>query len=317
MPINIPDNLPAKKVLEKENIQIMEHDRSIHQDIRPLEILILNLMPLKEDTETQWARLLGHTPLQINLTLLCTSRESSNTTQEHMQSFYKKFNEIKDRKFDGLIVTGAPVEKLAFEDVTYWQELCEIMDWSREYVFSSFHVCWGAQAALYHFYGLDKVSSDNKKFGIYRYKTVYQDSSLTRGFDDEYRMPISRYTYVPDDLINNHPDLDVLSHSDLAGIGYVRDNSMRRAYMFNHLEYNDDSLRLEYERDLAKGLDDVQMPYHYFPDNDATQKPKNRWRSHAFLMIANWLDDIYQNVPYDLEKIGRGEFKDGGLKSTG
>lgn len=304
MPINIPDNLPAKLVLEKENIQVMERGRSIHQDIRPLEILILNLMPLKEDTETQWARLLGHTSLQINLTLLCTSRESSNTTQEHMQSFYKKFAEIKDKKFDGFIVTGAPVEKLKFEDVTYWQELCDIMEWSKTHIFSSFYVCWGAQAALYHFYGLDKEISDKKKFGIYRYKTISQETALMRGFDDEYRMPVSRYTAIADELIEGRAELDVLSRSDLAGIGYVRDKLARRVYMFNHLEYDADSLRLEYERDLAKGLGDVQMPYHYFPDNDPTVAPKNRWRSHAFLMIANWLDDIYQNVPYDISKIG-------------
>lgn len=304
MPITIPDNLPARKVLEAERIKVMEEARAMRQDIRPLEIMVLNLMPIKDITETQWARLLGNTPLQVNLTLVSTSRDTCHTPQEHLTSFYKSFDDIKHKKFDGMIVTGAPVETLPFEQVSYWDELCRIMEWSKSHVHSCFHVCWAAQAALYFFHGVQKEPLDKKIFGIYRYKTISKDVDLVRGFDDEYRMPVSRHTTIPDVVLLNHPDLEVLSFSEKAGVGYVCDKTMRRVYMPNHLEYDARSLKAEYDRDIAKGMT-VELPYHYFPDDNPKNTPKNRWRSHAFLMVANWLDDIYQNVPYDINAIGR------------
>lgn len=303
MPINIPNKLPARKILEKEGVKVIEEKRAARQDIRPLEIAVMNLMPAKEVAETQWARLLGNTPLQINLTLFTSSRETCHTSSEHMQSFYKSFNDIKGLKFDGLIITGAPVEQLPFNKVSYWKELCLVMEWAKSHVHSSFYVCWAAQAALYHFYGITKFELPEKLSGVYPYRTVSEKPVFVRGFNDEYIMPVSRNTTVRTADIAACHDLEILCQSDLAGVGYVRDKSASRFYMFNHLEYDAFTLRDEYERDMKKGLN-PSIPFNYFPDNDPTQTPKNRWRSHAFLMISNWLDHIYQTVPFDAAKIG-------------
>jgi len=304
MPINIPNNLPARRILEKECIKVMDENRSSHQDIRPLEIAILNLMPLKTKTETQWARLLGNTSLQINLTLLTTGRAPKNACPIHMQTFYKRLQDVKEKRFDGMIITGAPVEMLPFEQVEYWNELCQIFEWSNNNVHSMFTVCWGAQAALKHFHGIEKYELPEKMMGVYSFETVTREPLLTRGFDDEYLMPMARSTEVPASHIMRNPDLEILSFSEEAGVGYVRDLSANRVYMFNHLEYDALTIKDEYERDLEQGGYKVSLPYNYFPGDDPTREPKNRWRSHAFLLISNWLDEVYQGTPYDINQIG-------------
>lgn len=304
MPIKIPNDLPAKNKLERENIFVMSEDRAIHQDIRPLEVAVLNLMPNKIDTETQLMRLLGNTPLQVNITLLTTaSYESKNTSKKHLLNFYQTWKNVKHRKFDGLIVTGAPIEKLPWEEVAYWPELKQILDWSCTHVWSCFFICWGAQAALHHFYGVEKYNLPTKKFGVFVHKKLKSDSILLRGFDEEFLVPVSRHTEVRREDIEKVDDLDILSESEDSGLYIVRDKSTRRLYVFNHSEYEADSLKKEYVRDLKKNLP-IAMPENYFPENDPEKKPILSWRAHSNLLYNNWLNYyVYQSTPFDLENI--------------
>jgi homoserine O-succinyltransferase/O-acetyltransferase len=304
MPIRIPNDLPAKQKLEDENIFVMPEDRAIQQDIRTLEVAVLNLMPNKIDTETQLMRLLGNTPLQINITLLTTAtHKSKNTSEEHIFNFYRTWDQIKHLKFDGLIITGAPIEQLPWEEVTYWEELKAILNWSQTHVWSSFCICWGAQAALHHFYGIEKYDLPKKKFGLYTHKKLKRDSILLRGFDDEFVVPVSRHTEVRKKDVEAVENLDILSESDDSGLYIVRDKSARRLYIFNHSEYEADSLKKEYERDIGKNLP-IDMPENYFPGNDPGKKPLLTWRAHSNLLYNNWLNYyVYQSTPFDLNAI--------------
>ncbi|MCZ6673028.1 MAG: homoserine O-succinyltransferase [Verrucomicrobia bacterium] len=304
MPINIPNNLPAKQRLEKENIFVMSERKAIHQDIRALEVAVLNLMPNKIDTETQLMRLLSNTPLQINITLLTTaSYESKNTSREHLLQFYQTWDKVKDRKFDGLIVTGAPIEQLPWEEVEYWEELKNILDWSRTNVWSCFFICWGAQAALHHFYGVEKYNLPQKKFGVFLHDKLKRDSFLMRGFDDKFQVPVSRHTEMRKEDIDQVKELDVLSDSPESGLYIVRDESTRRLYVFNHSEYEADSLKKEYVRDLDKNLP-IKMPENYFPDSDPEKEPVLSWRAHSNLLYNNWLNYyVYQSTPFDINQI--------------
>ena len=300
MPIKIPNQLPATETLTRENIFVMTETRAMTQDIRPLRILLLNLMPTKVDTETQFARVLGNTPLQIELELIAPSgRVSKNTPQEHMLAFYKRFCDVKDQKFDGLLITGAPVEKLPFEEVDYWDEMCQIMEWSKENVYSVLHICWGAQAGLYYHYGVPKYPLPEKLSGIYNHTVLNPYHPLMRGFDDNYFAPHSRYTEVRLEDIKKHPDLIPLAVSDLAGLHIVANQSGRQIFVTGHAEYDRDTLAKEYFRDINKGLN-PKVPYHYFPDDDDTKTPPFTWRSNAHLLVSNWLNYyVYQNTPYD------------------
>ena len=304
MPIKIPNELPAVKVLNSENIFVMTETRAITQDIRPLKLLILNLMPLKIDTETQLSRMLGNTPLQIEIELMKTSTyESKNTSQEHLISFYKTFDEVKNRKFDGLIITGAPVEHMEFEEVEYWDELCEIMEWSKKNVTSTFHICWGAQAGLYYHYGIKKYPLEKKLFGVYPHKVDYKNAILMRGFDDTFYVPHSRHTTVKREDIEKIPELKILSSSEEAGIYAVSSKNGRQIFITGHSEYDPGTLRKEYERDKNLGLP-IDMPENYFPDNDDTKEPVSTWRAHANLLYTNWLNYfVYQTTPYDINDI--------------
>ncbi|EGL83394.1 Homoserine O-succinyltransferase [Caldalkalibacillus thermarum TA2.A1] len=300
MPINIPDNLPAKEILQKENIFVMGEKRAYHQDIRPLNILILNLMPEKEKTETQLLRLLGNTPLQVNITLLRPITHTSKTTpKSHLEQFYKTFDEVKARKFDGFIITGAPVEHLPFADVNYWKELQTIMDWSTVNVTSTLHICWGAQAGLYHHYGIPKHPLPRKLFGVFTHKTLKEGIKLLRGFDEEFLVPHSRYTETRLEDVEKVPELDVLALSEEAGVYLVASQDGRQIFITGHPEYDARTLDDEYRRDLAKGLD-IHPPQHYYPNDDPNLAPPNKWRSHAHLLFANWLNYyVYQETPYD------------------
>ena len=304
MPIRIPDSLPATSVLESENIFVMTECRALHQDIRPLNLLILNLMPTKIVTETQLLRKLSNTPLQIHVQLLQTSSHvSQNTDADHLDSFYTTFDQIKDERYDGMISTGAPVENLEFEDVDYWPELCRIMEWSRSHVHSTFHICWGAQAGLYYHYGIDKHSLPKKLFGIFEHDVVRKQSPLFRGFDDKFYAPHSRYTEVALEDILAKPELELLATSEEAGVFGVKSADNRRFFIFGHPEYDPDTLALEYFRDVNKGLD-IAVPAHYFPDDDPTRTPGVNWRSAAQLLYTNWLNYyVYQTTPYNLEEI--------------
>ena len=304
MPIKIPNELPAVKVLNSENIFVMTEKRAITQDIRPLKLLILNLMPLKIDTETQLSRVLGNTPLQIEIELLKTSTyESKNTSHEHLLSFYKTFDEVKHRKFDGLIITGAPVEQMEFEEVEYWEELCEIMEWSKKNVTSTFHICWGAQAGLYYHYGIKKYPLEKKMFGVFKHKVDYKKSILMRGFDDEFYVPHSRHTEVRREDIEAVKELKILSSSKEAGVYAVSSKNGRQIFITGHSEYDPGTLRKEYERDKAAGLP-IEVPVNYFPDDDDTKEPKLLWRAHANLLYTNWLNYfVYQTTPYDINDI--------------
>jgi len=304
MPIKIPNELPAVKVLNSENIFVMTETRAITQDIRPLKLLILNLMPLKIDTETQLSRMLGNTPLQIEIELMKTSTyESKNTSQEHLISFYKTFDEVKNRKFDGLIITGAPVEQMEFEEVEYWDELCRIMEWSKKNVTSTFHICWGAQAGLYYHYGIKKYPLEKKLFGVYPHKVDYKNAILMRGFDDTFYVPHSRHTTVKREDIEKIPELKILSSSEEAGIYAVSSKNGRQIFITGHSEYEPGTLRKEYERDKNLGLP-IDMPENYFPDNDDTKEPVSTWRAHANLLYTNWLNYfVYQTTPYDINDI--------------
>ena len=304
MPIRIPNELPAVKVLTSENIFVMTETRAITQDIRPLKLLILNLMPLKIDTETQLSRMLGNTPLQIEIELLKTSSyESKNTSAEHLITFYKTFDEIRHRKFDGMIITGAPVEQMEFEEVEYWEELCEIMEWSKTNVTSTFHICWGAQAGLYYHYGIKKYPLEKKLFGVYPHTVEYKNSILMRGFDDTFYVPHSRHTTIMREDIEKVPELKILSTSPQAGVYAISTKNGRQIFITGHSEYDPGTLRKEYLRDKNAGLP-IEMPENYFPDNDDTKEPVSTWRAHANLLYTNWLNYfVYQTTPYDINEI--------------
>jgi len=306
MPIRIPNDLPATKTLTQENIFVMTETRAVRQDIRPLEILMLNLMPTKVATETQIARLLGNTPLQVSLELIHTSsHESKNTSREHLFQFYKTFDQVRGRKFDGLIITGAPVEQMPFEEVEYWDELCEIMDWSLDHVHSTFHICWGAQAALYHHYGIPKVDLPEKLFGVFPHRVDRRSSMLMRGFDDTFLVPHSRHTTIRREDVEKCPALKILASSEQAGVYAMATEGGRQVFITGHSEYDADTLKTEYFRDKDQGLP-IHVPENYFPDDDDTQPPMVRWRSHANLLYQNWLNYfVYQTTPYDIGAIDR------------
>ena len=297
-------DLPAIEVLESENIFVMTHERAALQDIRPLKIAILNLMPTKIETETQLLRLLGNTPLQVDVELLhMASHVSRNTSSYHLNTFYKTFNDVKDQRFDGLIITGAPVEKMPFEEVDYWDEMCAIMEWSKTHVYSVLYICWGAQAGLYYHYGIQKHLMKEKLSGIYNHHVLNPYHPLMRGFDDNYFAPHSRYTEVYLDDIKKHDELIVLSLSDLAGVHIVAEKSGRKFFVTGHAEYDRDTLAKEYFRDINKGLN-PKVPYNYFPDDDDQKTPPFTWRSNAHLLVANWLNYyVYQQTPYDLNHL--------------
>ena len=301
MPIKIQNELPAKGILENENIFVMDEDRALHQEIRPLQICILNLMPLKQDTELQLLRALSNTPLQADITLLTMkSHESLNTSSAHLNKFYVTFDEIKDKKFDGLIITGAPVEQMEFEEVDYWDELVKVMDWSVTNVTSTFHICWGAQAGLYHHYGIKKYMLDKKMFGIFEHKVSNRKIPIVRGFDDIFLAPHSRHTEVRPEDVHACKDLTVLAESDIAGIYLVMAEEGKQIFVMGHSEYDRYTLRDEYQRDLAKGLP-IEIPYNYFPDDDPEKKPYLQWRSHSNNLYCNWLNYyVYQITPYIL-----------------
>ena len=303
MPIKIPNKLPATKTLNDENIFVMTETRAITQDMRPLRILMLHLMPTKVVTETQIARLIGNTPLQVELELLQTSHIPKNTSEEHMLAFYKRFEEVKDQRFDGMIITGAPVEQIEFEEVEYWDELTEIMEWSKTHVYSTFHICWGAQAGLYYHYGIKKVPLEKKLFGVFPHEVEYKRSILFRGFDDEFMIPHSRHTTVRREDIEAVPELNILSSSKEAGVFVVTVKEGRQVFVTGHAEYDADTLRREYLRDKEAGLE-IDVPKNYFPDDDDTKEPIVTWRSAANLLYSNWLNYfVYQTTPYDLNEI--------------
>ena len=305
MPIRIPDALPATETLESENIFVMTEFRALHQDIRPLRVLILNLMPTKIATETQIMRKLSNTPLQCEVELLRTSsHEAKNVSAQHLDTFYRTFDEVRDSNFDGLIITGAPVEQLDFADVDYWDELVEIMDWSTTNVHSTFHICWGAQAGLYHHYGIDKHELPAKLSGVYEHRVIKPSSPLVRGFDDRFYAVHSRYTGVDEEAVAANPDLEIIATSDVAGLYIVKSVDSRRFFVFGHPEYDSDTLRLEYERDVKRGID-PDVPVNYFPNDDPSREPLNTWNSQAQLLYTNWLNYyVYQTTPYDIERVG-------------
>lgn len=304
MPIKIPDNLPAAKILAGENIFVMDEKRAMSQDIRPLQIGILNLMPNKIATETQLSRLLGNTPLQVEVELIQVSNhKAKNVSAEHMLKFYKTFSEIKDRKFDGFIITGAPVEKMDYAEVNYWDELCEIMEWTKTNVHSTFHICWGAQAALYYHYGIEKRLLPEKLSGVYSHRVVHKNPMLMRGFDDEFFVPHSRHTTVDIEDVKKHPEIKILAVSDKAGLYAAATDEGRQIFITGHSEYDKNTLSDEYFRDKAAGMN-PHIPENYFPDDDVTREPVVKWRSHANLIYSNWLNYfVYQNTPYDITAI--------------
>ena len=307
MPITLPENLPAFDILRNEGVMVMSPDRAARQDIRPLRIALLNLMPKKIQTENQFARLIGATPLQINLSLIRMSdHESKNTAADHMESFYRPFSEVEASgdRFDGLIVTGAPVEHLPFEEVTYWDELRRVFDWTRTHVHSAFGVCWGGMAMAWHFHGLPKHLLDDKAFGCFRHRNLAPASPYLRGFSDDVRIPVSRWTEVRQQDIDARPELRTLLASDQVGPCLVEDAANRTLLIFNHLEYDSGTLKDEYDRDVAAGKP-IGVPANYYPDDDPALCPSNRWRSHAHLLYGNWINEIYQNTPFDLNDIGR------------
>ena len=304
MPIKIPNQLPATKTLAEENIFVMTDARAVAQDIRPLQILMLNLMPTKIDTETQLSRLLGNTPLQVELTLMHTSsHKSKNTSEDHLLAFYTTFDKVKDRYFDGLVITGAPVEMLEFEEVEYWNELCEIMEWSTTHVHSTFHICWGAQAGLYYHFGVKKKTLDKKMFGVFPHIADYKRSMLFRGFDDVFMVPHSRHTTIDREDLENIPGLKILASSPEAGVFALSTKKGRQIFITGHPEYDAETLGREYWRDVNAGKP-IEIPKNYYPDNDPTKAPVSTWRSSANLLYCNWLNYfVYQTTPFDLQKI--------------
>ncbi len=309
MPIKIPNDLPARETLEREGVMVMRETDAIRQDIRPLRIALLNLMPNKVRTETQIARLIGATPLQLEMSLMrMTGHRPKNTPQAHMIAFYESFAEIakSGEKFDGLIVTGAPVELLPFDEVTYWDELRAVFDWTQGHVHSTFCICWGAQAALHHFHGVPKHALPQKAFGVFRHRNLKPSSPYLRGFSDDFSIPVSRWTEVRHADLPAGSGLEVLMESDEAGLCLVEDAAHRMLYMFNHIEYDTTSLAEEYWRDREAGRD-IRIPANYFPNDDPHATPENRWRSHAHLLFGNWINEVYQTTPFDLAAIGTGE----------
>ena len=306
MPIQIPNDLPAAGILQQENIFVMRQTRAETQQIRPLEIVLLNLMPTKIVTETQLSRVLGNTPLQVHLELMMMStHKSKNTPEEHLLSFYKTFDELKHRKFDGMVITGAPVENMEFEDVNYWQELCQIMQWSKDHVHSTFHICWAAQAGLYYHYGIQKKQLPEKLFGVFPHHLDYKRAILLRGFDDEFWVPHSRHTTVDRADIEQIPGLKILASSEKAGVYIVMNKEGRQIFVTGHSEYDPDTLEKEYRRDKEKGLP-IAVPENYYPDDDDTRPPLIRWRSHGNLLYSNWLNYfVYQTTPYDIMAVGQ------------
>ena len=306
MPIKIPNSLPARETLEGENIFIMTEYRAIHQDIRPLNLLILNLMPTKIATETQLLRKFSNTPLQIQVELLQTiSHDAQNVDRSHLESFYTSYDQIKDKNYDGLVITGAPVENLDFETVDYWEELCQIMEWSKTHVHSTLHICWGAQAGLYYHYGIPKYALPQKLFGVFDHRVLKPSSPLFRGFDDRFYAPHSRHTEVLEEDIRKVPGLEVLAVSEEAGVFAVKTEDSRQFFLLGHLEYDRNTLAQEYWRDVDRGLD-IQVPRHYFPNDDPNQTPIVRWRSAGQLIYTNWLNYyVYQTTPYDLTRLDR------------
>ena len=305
MPIKIPDSLPARATLQNENIFVMTEYRALHQDIRPLKLLILNLMPTKIVTETQLLRKLSNTPLQIEVQLLRTiSHEARNIDLSHLESFYVTFDDIQDKHFDGMIITGAPVENLSFSDVDYWPELCRIMEWTKLNVHSTMHICWGAQAGLYYHYGIPKYSRPKKLFGIFEHHALRPTASIFRGFDDRFLLPHSRHTTVHEEDIRKHSELELLAVSDAAGVFMVKSRDNRQFFITGHPEYDADTLDLEYRRDVSRGLP-IDIPENYYPDNDPGQRPQVTWRAHAQLLYTNWLNYyVYQTTPYILDRAG-------------
>jgi homoserine O-succinyltransferase len=306
MPVKISDTLPARQVLENENIFVMGEDRALHQDIRPLEICILNLMPTKIETETQLCRLLGNSPIQVDITLIHPATyDSRNTSAEHLLAHYKTFVEVSQRKFDGLVITGAPVEHMEFERVAYWDELQEIIDWSRKCVFATIFICWGAQAGLYHRYGIPKYPLPRKMFGVFPHRVLRQNERILRGFDDVFLAPHSRHTEIRREDVEKVKELKLLALSEEAGVYLLASEDGREVYVTGHSEYDPLTLQREYNRDVGKGLS-INIPKNYFPDDDPTQEPEVRWRGHANLLFSNWLNYyVYQETPYELERIGR------------
>ena len=305
MPIRIPNDLPAAQVMQQENIFVMKHQRATTQQIRPLEIVVLNLMPTKIVTETQFTRLLGNTPLQVNLELMHTStHRSKNVPEEHLLTFYKNFDELKDRKFDGMGITGAPVEHMNFEDVDYWPELCRIMEWSKTHVHSTLHICWGAQAGLYYHYGINKQPLDKKLFGVYPHTADYKRAILLRGFDDTFYVPHSRHTTVRREDIEAVPGLKILASSEEAGVYAIMNKNGHHIFITGHSEYDARTLEAEYLRDKNLGKP-ISVPENYYPNDDDTKEPIVRWRGHANLLFSNWLNYfVYQTTPYDIETVG-------------
>lgn len=305
MPIRIPDSLPATAALESENIFVMTEFRAMHQDIRPLRLLLLNLMPTKIATETQILRKLSNTPLQIEVELLQTvSHNAKNVAAEHLETFYTTFDKVKDERFDGLIITGAPVELLDFEDVDYWSELCDIMEWSKTNVHSTLHICWGAQAGIYYHYGIPKYELPQKMFGVFEHDVIKRTSPLTRGFDDTFWAPHSRHTEVRAEDIEAHPELELIATSKEAGVYIAKSTDSSNFFVFGHPEYDRATLKAEYDRDKARGLD-IGLPAHYYPNDDPTQQPRSNWRAHAQLLYTNWLNYyVYQTTPYNINDIG-------------
>ena len=306
MPIKLPSDLPAFDVLTNEGVMVMEEGRAARQDIRPLRIGLLNLMPKKIQTETQFARLIGATPLQIELSLIrMTEHQSKNTATEHMEAFYRPFAEVEatGEKFDGLIITGAPIEHLEYEEVTYWDELTRVFDWTQTNVQSTFGVCWGGMAMINHFHGVAKHMLDHKAFGCFRHRNLAPASPYLRGFSDDLMIPVSRWTEIRQDEIDAVPALRTLLGSDEVGPCLVEDPGHRALYIFNHLEYDSGTLKEEYDRDVASG-NPIAVPVNYYPDDDPSKPPQNRWRSHAHLLYGNWINEIYQTTPFDLGKIG-------------
>jgi homoserine O-succinyltransferase/O-acetyltransferase len=304
MPITLPATLPAFDVLRNEGVMVMSPERARSQEIRPLRIGLLNLMPKKIQTENQFARLIGATPLQIDFQLIRMSEhQTKNTAAEHMEAFYRPFQEVKHEKFDGLIITGAPIEHLPFEEVTYWDELCEVMDWTQSNVFSTFGVCWGGMAMINHFHGVQKHMLDHKAFGCFRHRNLNPTSPYLRGFSDDFVIPVSRWTEMRADEIAAAPGLQILLGSEEVGPCLVEDPAHRALYIFNHFEYDSDTLKQEYDRDVAVGTP-INVPTNYYPDDNPAKPPMNRWRSHAHLLYGNWINEIYQGTPYDLNEIG-------------
>jgi len=304
MPLKIPNKLPARAALEREGVKVMSEREAIRQDIRPLHIGLLNLMPDKIRTETQIARLVGASPLQVDLTLVrIGEHRSKNTTEDHLIDFYQTWEEVADRKFDGFIITGAPIELLPFEEVTYWAKLQKIFDWTTTNVHSSFNICWGAMAAIYHFHGVEKHTLPDKAFGVFRHKNNSPTSPYLSGFSDDFSIPVSRWTEVRSNDINPESGLEILMDSNETGPCLIHEELANRLYVFNHIEYDSSSLSEEYWRDRNAGTT-INMPVDYFPNDDPNQPPQNRWRSHAHLLFGNWINTIYQTTPFDMKRIG-------------